>query len=290
MSSYNQSDLKWLMFKKEEDKFPFWLFIEREKGKFIFLKAKEKWPGPGKNIFCKFEGEVKKRNLPKEKPIDSCKIFSLRQYGKKLDIVLDRNRNKRCWFIFLKKEYKQKPGLFYYQVFWITQASIIRERKGVYIPYSLKEDYKILIDSNERYPYKFGKTQTERQRLKVGDYALLVDNKIIAIAERKTKDNFFHEIPTLDVLRLKLEEMEKFPYKVVLFESDYTDLTSEKNKFFKPGFVAEVLGDLFAQFPNIQFIFFKGRKSANKWLAYYFKRIYKRYVSEKENKKYSFGD
>ncbi len=38
--------------KEEEDRFPFWLFIERKKGKFIFLKVKEKWPGPGKISFA----------------------------------------------------------------------------------------------------------------------------------------------------------------------------------------------------------------------------------------------
>lgn len=284
---FNTSQLRWLIFKKESDNFPFWLFIEKEKNQFIFLKAKEKWPGPGKNIFCQYEGEVDQKSLPEEKPLDEAKIFSLKRFGKKLTVVLDRLRNKRCWFIFLKKEYKQKPGLFYYQVFWITQTSSIAERKGGYIPSLKGENYKILIDSNERYPYHFGEATTEKRRLKVGDYALEIDEKIIAVVERKTKDNFFHEISSLDVIRLKLQELEKYPYKVLLFENDYASFIDKKNTFFRPGYIAGALADLFAQFPNIQILFFSGRKTANQWLAYYFKRIHQRYLVEKENEKYS---
>ena len=284
MLKHNLIKLRWLVYKKEEDQYPYWVFIEEDKGKFVFLKAQEKWPGPGKNIFCKLEGEIKKKDLPKGEPDDSCNIFSISRFGKKLNIVLDRVRCKRCWFIFLRKEYKKKPGQFYDQVFWITQSSSISERRGSYIPYSFDESYTILIDKNERYAYNFGRIKTEKKILPAGDYALVVDDKVVAIAERKTKDNFFHEMSHLDVFRIKLEEMSKYSYRVVLFEGDYVSFVSMKNKYWKGSFVAKVLADLFAEFPNIQFIFFKGRKSANQWLYYYFKQVYARYRKSNENK------
>ncbi|MFN7170321.1 MAG: hypothetical protein ACK4NT_03660, partial [Candidatus Omnitrophota bacterium] len=122
--------LRWLIYKKEKDNFPYWIFIEEEKNKFVFLKANDKWPGPGKNIFCKYIGEVTEGEIPQDEPIDSCEIFLIKRYGKKLNVVLNRSQKKRCWFIFLKKEYKKKPGEFYYQVFWITQSSAIASRRG----------------------------------------------------------------------------------------------------------------------------------------------------------------
>lgn len=38
----------------------------------------------------------------------------------------------------------------------------------------------------EKLPYKFANTLTKRENILVGDYALIKDEKIIAIAEKKT--------------------------------------------------------------------------------------------------------
>ena len=200
----------------------------------------------------------------------------MKRYGKKLNVILNRKRNKRCWFIFLKKEYKRRLGEFYYQVFWITQSSAIASRRGAYIPQSKKrDDFKVIIDTTERYPYRFGKAEVERRKLPVGDYGLLHNGELIAIAERKTKDNFLHEISSFDVLKAKLEELSKFPHKAVIFEASYLDfIDPKKNKFYSSIFIAELLAELSVQFPSIQFIFSVNRKSANKWLYYWFRRIY----------------
>lgn len=296
MTTY--TPLRWFIYKRQEDNFPYWVFIEEERNKFIFLKARDKWPGPGKNIFCKFEGEgFKKRDLPKDEPIDSCEIFSIKRYGKRLNIILNRSRKKRCWFIFLKKEYKTRPGEFYYQVFWITQSSAIACRRGAYIPQSKKSDnFKVIIDTTERYPYRFGRADTEKRRLPVGDYALLYNGDLVAIAERKTKDNFLHEISFFDVLKAKFEELSKFSYKAVIFESDYLDfIDPKKNRFYSAKFVADLLADLSVQFPQIQFIFCRSRKSANKWLYHWFRRIFeniesKKVINDEKKKNYIFKD
>lgn len=276
--------LRWLIYKNEEDNFPYWVFIEQERNRFIFLKAKEKWPGPGKNIFCKYEGEeIKKGDLPKDEPVDSCEIFSLKRYGKKLNVILKRSRNKRCWFIFLKKEYKNRPGEFYYQVFWITQASAIASRRGAYIPQAKKgDDFKVIIDTTERYPYRFGGVEVEREKLPVGDYGLIYNGNLVAIAERKTKENFLHEISSFDVLKAKLEELAKYLHKAVIFEAGYLDfIDPKKNKFYSSTFIAELLAELSVQFPQVQFIFSDNRKSANKWLYHWFRRIYQTLENQK---------
>ncbi|MCM8793783.1 MAG: hypothetical protein NC898_04890, partial [Candidatus Omnitrophica bacterium] len=243
--------LRWLIYKKEKDNFPYWIFIEEEKNKFVFLKANDKWPGPGKNIFCKYIGEVTEGEIPQDEPIDSCEIFLIKRYGKKLNVVLNRSQKKRCWFIFLKKEYKKKPGEFYYQVFWITQSSAIASRRGAYIPQFKKLDnFKVIVDINERYPYRFGKIETEKKKLPIGDYGLFYRGNLVALAERKTKDNFLHEVSSFDVLKAKLQELSRYPHKAVIFESSYLDFVeSRKNKFYSGTFIAELLAELFVKFP-----------------------------------------
>ena len=54
------SELRWLIFAHEETRFPYRLYIEEEPEKFLCLKVQEKWPGPGKRIFCKQEGYLDK--------------------------------------------------------------------------------------------------------------------------------------------------------------------------------------------------------------------------------------
>jgi len=267
--------LRWFLFTCKEERFPYQLFLEDSPGRFIHLKTQEKWPGPGKNIFCKFEGYCEEEELPTEKPIEKCLILSKRQYGRKLTIILDRKKRKRCWFIFLKKEYKRRPGEFYYQTFWITQSSAIGERRGAYIPRGGKNEvFEVIIDTAERYPYKFEKAIIRKENLPVGDYALVVNGEIVAVVERKTLDNFIHSIATYDALKMSLSEMLLYRYKAVVFEAPYRDfINPRKNPYYSPSYVADIIADLMVSFPEIQFVFHQGRKMANEWVYRWFKRI-----------------
>jgi len=271
----NGKNLRWLLYADPGSRFPYRLFIEEKPGVFLSLRVQEKWPGPGKKIFCKLEGVVNSDELPEGKPIDESNIISLKRYGKKLTIILDRKVKKRCWFLFLKKEYKRKLGEYYDQTFWITQASAIGERRGVYLPQSRKrDDFEVFIDVGERYPYRFGKAKVERRKLPVGDYALSYNGEIAAVAERKTLDNFLHEISTMEVFKAKLQEMSSFRYKAVVLESPYADFINPKKlSYYSAPYVAEILADLAVLFPDVQFIFFSNRKTANEWVYRWFQRI-----------------
>jgi len=269
------SQLRWLIFAHGETGFPYKLYIEEEPGRFLCLKVQEKWPGPGKRIFCKQEGYFDKNDLPGEEPLEQYKILSCSRYGRKLTVILDRKIRKRCWFIFLKKEYKSRPKEFYQQIFWITQAATRIKRPGAYIPRGGKKDsFQVVMDRRERYSYKFGKCKTIKENLPCGDYGILKDGELIAVAERKTMDNLFHEIGTYDSLKATLQEMNTFKYKAVVFESPYGDfINPKKSHFYRPSYIADVLADLAFSFPEIQFIFCENRKLANEWIYRWFQRI-----------------
>jgi len=267
--------LRWLVYANLGGRFPYRVFIEEKPGVFLSLRVQEKWPGPGKKIFCKLEGTVSVADLPERELVEECNIISQKRYGKKFTIILDRKIKKRCWFLFLKKEYKTKPGEYYDQTFWITQAAAVGERRGVYLPMSRKRgDFEVFIDVGERYPYRFGKAKVERRKLPVGDYALSRNGDIVAVAERKTLDNFLHEIATMEVFKAKLQEMYSFRYKVVVLESPYANFINPKKlSYYSAPYVAEILADLVVQFPDVQFIFFSNRKTANEWVYRWFQRI-----------------
>ena len=269
------SILYWILFKQESDRFPYRLYIEENPNDFLVLSVQERWPGPGKKIYCMVEERCQGMHVPQEKPLEKCAIVYVNRYGRRLNIVLDRKVKKRCWFIFLKKEYKTKPGEFYDQVFWITQSSARVRRPGAYIP-KIKEGSwcEIVIDKRERYPYKFGYAHIKRENLPVGDYALIKEGKVIAIAERKTLDNFRHEIGIYDVLKSSLSELSTYLHKAVVFESPYSDfINPKKSKPYSASYVADILSDLVVNFPEIQFVFCENRKFAQEWIYRWFLRI-----------------
>lgn len=271
----NKRTLHWLLYKQESERFPYLLFIEENPDNFLALSVQERWPGPGKRIYCLARKQCTRLDIPAEKPTEDIRIVSAHRHGRRLNIILDRKTRKRCWFIFLKKEYKTKPGMFYEQIFWITQSSAKVRRPGAYIP-RVREgaQCEIIIDKREKYPYKFGYAHVRKENLPVGDYALIKQGKIIAIAERKTLDNMLHEIATYDVLKATLQEISTYPFKAVVFESPYSDFMNPKKiRNYTASYVADILSDLAVSFPEIQFIFCGNRKFAQEWIYRWFLRI-----------------
>jgi len=282
LSGNNSKHLQWIMFEQRSDKFPYVVYIEEEPNRYLQLQVQDRWPGPGKKIFCISGGYCNGDWIPATEPIEQCDIISIKRYGKKLTIVLNRKIRKRCWFLFLKKEYKTKPGEFYEQIFWVTQSSAKVRRPGAYIPQSgKKEQLLIVVDKREKYAYRFPKVVTVvKENLPIGDYGLKINDELVAAVERKTIDNFLHEIAIYDVLKLQLQELDKLRYKAVVFESPYSDFINPKKlKAYNAVYIAEILADLFVSFPNIQFIFCDNRKIATEWIYRWFKRIKREYLS-----------
>lgn len=272
-----EKNLRWLLYKTNEEKFPYKIYLEEKPNEFLILKVQARWPGPGKKIFCISEGYLHQEKIEDTEPVEECNIILFKRFGKKLNLILDRKTKRRCWFIFLKKAYKTRPGDYYEQIFWITQSAMKMRGAGAYIPQGgKKEQMEIIIDQRERYPYKFANALTKRENLPVGDYALIKDKKIIAVAEKKTMDNFLHEIRGYDIFKSSLEELRQYKYKAVIFDSPYSDfINPKKNLFYRPSYTADILADLYVNFPEIQFMFFENRKLANEWLYRWFKRIWK---------------
>ena len=263
----------WRVEKITHKKFPYRLSIVEGKKETLALLAQDKWPGQKGNLFCLRQvdtleevGEV----------VESCEIVSLRRFGRKLSLILDRANRKRCEFLFLEKPYKNKDGT-YEQIFFRTQAGIKQHRsKGKLNLYGGDEVLTIVVESNERYPWLFSGHTVERRTLATGDYALLRDHKIAAVVERKTFTNMLSDIGQLQILHQQLSELALYPHAALVIEAQYSDfLDSQKTQKWSVSHLAKALAELTVLHSELPIIYAGNRKDANVWTLRYFEGITK---------------
>jgi ERCC4-type nuclease len=261
-------EFTWYLYKAENPNFPYRITIKNGERIIVDLRTKDKWPGPKGNIFCLRQNPDIQEDFTE---IEKVPILSLKRYGKKLIVVLERNVNKRCEFLFLKKKYKNKEGE-YEQIFWRTQKGLTERGRNfkLYIPQKAK-NIKILIDKKERYGWSF-KCETKKVNLPVGDYALETEKGVIAIIERKTFNNFVSEIANLQIFLQKLAELSKYKYAAVVIEANYSDFL-KKTEYYSPTFFSRAIGNIQAVYPSLPIVFAGSRKYAQNWVINYFQFV-----------------
>lgn len=267
----------WILKKTEGERFPYQLIIKEKNETILSLLVQDRWPGGNRNIFClrtpelNTEGEI----------VEQVRIISIRRYGKRMAIVLDREKNKRCEFLFLKKKYKNREGE-YEQIFWRTYQALRERRPKIKLSRYVDETLQIIIDINERYPYKFPNSETEKRKLPCGDYALVNENgEILAIVERKTFTDFKDKFSNIPLLHQFLGELENYKFSAVVIEANYSDfLNKEKLEFYQPEFSARVIAQIFVYHPDLTIVFAGSRKLAQEWVYRYFLAV-KNYYFEK---------
>ena len=110
-------------------RFPYRLKILEEDRVLLALKVQAVWPGAGTQVFCLRDSGQGRGG----EEFERVPVVSLRRYGKRLAVVLDRRVNKRCDFLFLKKPYKTKEGE-YEQIFWrLSLIHISEPTRPLYI-------------------------------------------------------------------------------------------------------------------------------------------------------------
>lgn len=262
-------------------RFPVRIAIEEE-GKTLFaVRAQEAWPGAKGNVFCIRDGsEREERDLFRE--VERVPIVHFERFGKSIQVVLDRSTRKRCEFLVLERKYKNKEGS-YEQIFFKTQAGISahKSRSRVALPAGAVSLH-VVIDTAERYPWKFPKAKVERRKLPCGDYALVQDERICAVVERKTFDNLLSDFGNIAVLHQGLRELTTYSYAALVIESDYGDFLNPKRLAgrWPPSHGYRVLSELQAMHPSLPIIFAGTRKEANLWTYGFFRAVTKRLARE----------
>jgi hypothetical protein len=261
----------WILEATGHSKFPFRIRITKGEENLLCLRVQDRWPGTRGHIFCLRE-DPQGFLYPAEE-IEKVPVISMKRYGKRLAIVLDRAINKRCEFLFLKKNYKQKEGE-YEQIFWRTRTNLIQRKLRSKLTTRGSPELHIVIDKSERYPWSFPGCLVERKTLPAGDYALAGEDGLKAVVERKTFENLLGEFGRLPLLHQALGELELYRYSALVIEANYSDfLNPQKLRFYNPSFTAKALAEIQALHPDLIIVFAGSRKLAREWTLRFFSAI-----------------
>ncbi len=265
----------WILERCVSDRFPYRLHILKGDKRWLVLRTQDRWPAAGRHIFCLREDEPPSPNETLEE-LERVDIIAFNERGRRISVVLDRKRYKRCDFLFLEKSYKGRPGESYEQIFWLTQRSIEQHRPAFKLV-SRKGDTEMVvrIHSNEKYPWRFPSAVTERGTISAGDYALIDGDKMLAVVERKTLDNLLADFGTMPVLHQRLAELAAQDNHALVIEAPYVDfLNPKKVHHYNPGFCAKAIAELYALHPHLRIVFCANRKVANEWTRHFFAAVW----------------
>jgi hypothetical protein len=219
------------------------------------LKARDSWPRTAK-VYCHRAEE----GWPEEPQI-------VEQIPVAIDLVLDRPRENRSQLVFTRLQGGREG------IFWQSARTTRQARPGIRVPRRRAAELAhltILIDTRERYPYKFTQQQasTERRALPAGDYGIAHDDQIVAIVaivaivERKSLHDLVRRL--IDgQLTYALADMAALPRAAVVVEDRYSNLF--KLEHTKPGFVTELLAALTVRYPTVPIHFAETRPLAEEW-------------------------
>lgn len=230
---------------------PYLLHIPIDDG--LVLKAKDTWPRTSR-VFCAESSDAWPDDVEilERVPVRSC-----RRRGVAIDLVLERSRENRSQFVFTTLR-GGHPAIF-----WQTPKAVRAARPGVRVPARRASGYQalsIVVDSRERYGYRFARQQavTAKSSLSCGDYAVLDgDGRIAGAVERKSLPDLAKSLVD-GSLTFALAELSELPRAAVVVEDRYEKLLGLD--FVEPGFVLDLLARVQVRYPDVPIVFAGSRK------------------------------
>ncbi|MGQ0642156.1 MAG: ERCC4 domain-containing protein [Gemmatimonadaceae bacterium] len=255
----------WTVHRVASSRFPYRVAVESEGRVVLAVHAPSPWPGPGQQIFCLREdpGEGEQQlDL-----IERVSVLSMKRIGRKLAIVLDRPLRKRCEFLSISKAYRDRPGT-YEQIFFRTESGIRAHRSRTRLELQPREVVMdVVVDSGEKYAWRFPGARLTKRKLPAGDYALLDGERIAAVIERKSFDNFLGELGAMQALHHALADLARYDCAALVIEAQYADFLDPRRLSgrWPAAFTAKAIAELTALHPRLPVIFAGNRKLANQW-------------------------
>ncbi|MGE0355011.1 MAG: ERCC4 domain-containing protein [Gemmatimonadales bacterium] len=262
----------WIVEATANGRFPYRVSIEQAGRLVVAVRAQARWPGPGQQIFC-----LRERELHPDEPlerIETLPVLQLSRVGRKLTVVLDRPNRKRCEFLTVVKPRAGGTGT-YEQIFFRTQSGVRAHRsRGRVELRAAPEELRIVVDSGERYPWRFPGAELSRRKLPAGDYALLDGERIAAVVERKTLENLLTDMAAIQVLHQQLADLASYETAALVIEAEYRDfLDPGRARRWPVEHVSRVMAELSALHPRLPIIYAGNRRLANAWAQRYFRAL-----------------
>ncbi len=222
----------------------------------IVLKAKDTWPRTNK-VYChRAVGWPTEPDLVETVPVRSCV-----RRGAAIDLVLGRGRENRSQFVLTRIRGGREA------IFWQTARTAKQSRPSVSLPTARASgvvDLPIIVDSRERYAWKFTHQQatTATRALPAGDYAVELDGGIVAAVERKSLSDLVQTL-TGGKMRYLLAALAELPRAAVVVEDKYSRVFALER--VRPAVVADGLAECHARFPQVPILFCETRALAQEW-------------------------
>jgi hypothetical protein len=222
----------------------------------LVLKARETWPRTAK-VYChRADGWPDEPEIVEEVGVRSCV-----RRGPAVDLVLARSRENRSQLVFTRLKNGREA------IFWQTARTTRQARPGLRVPTRRASGWPVLhvvIDSHERYPYRFANQQvtTSRQALVAGDYAVVADDEVVASVERKALADLASGLVD-GGLAYQLSELSTVWRAALVVEDRYSSLL--KLPRVKEGFLPDVLARLQVRYPSVPIVFCETRPLAEQW-------------------------
>jgi hypothetical protein len=237
-----------------DSKLPYLLRLPLDGG--IVLKAREPWPTSAR-VYCHRFDEPwpAGAELIEREPVRLC-----RRRGAAVDLVLARGSRARSQFVFTQVRGRDA-------IFWRTQRTARSANPGARVPRrrALRAPLAVVVDTRERYPYRFANLAVERRReaLPAGDYGVRDgDGELVAAVERKTLDNLATSLSD-GGLAFQMGRLAELPLAAVAVEGRYTALLTHAHA--PAGWLADQLVRLQARYPQVPVVFLDSRRHAEDW-------------------------
>ena len=193
-------------------------------------------------------------------PVKSCTTR-----GPAVDLVLDRGRENRSQLVFTRLKGGREA------IFWQSARTAKKARPGVRTPTARAsglDELEIVVDSGERYPYRFAgqRAVAVRGALACGDYAVRRDGEVVAVVERKSLEDLARSLVD-GRLAGQLAELATVPRAAVVVEERYSRIFTLPH--VAPGFVADLLARVQVRWPTVSVFFAETRPLAEEWTFRY---------------------
>ena len=263
----------WIVERTASRRFPYRVSIEQGGRLVAAFRVQARWPGPGQQVFC-----LRERALDGAEPLEEIErvpVAHLGRVGRKLTVALDRPTRKRCEFLVVRKDRKNGGGA-YEQVFFRTQGAIRAHRSRTRVELgAIESPLAIVVDSAERYPWRFPGAKLVRRPLPAGDYALLDGERVLAVVERKSFDNLLTDVGAIQVLHQQLADLASHDRPALVIEAQYGDFLdpARVRGRWPAAHLARVLAEIAALHPRLPVIYAGNRKLANIWVERFFRAV-----------------
>jgi hypothetical protein len=224
----------------------------------LVLKARDTWPRTAR-VYCH------RADAWPEDPqiVEDVGVLECQRRGVAVDLVLDRGRENRSQFVFTRLP-SGREGIF-----WQTRKVASTARPGARIPgrriADLPGPLTIVVDTRERYPYRFAKQQavTERAALGAGDYAVRdASGRTIAAVERKSASDLAGSLNN-GSLAFELSRLAAVPRAALVVEDRYAALM--RHEHAPAGYLPDLLARVQIRYPEVPIVFLETRPLAEEW-------------------------